>query len=153
VALPDHLFVSWDGLLYDTRKPHWSAHPLRLYSRTFPSIHNSLELRTTLRAGPYAWPGGYQMYLITSDGEAMSFEAARAEYYQLAYAMRHKLNDGWRVVGCEINYEDNDMVCCHTGKKIPAAYGDDHEDSPCIEDGVDNCNDAGTGEGQYHGRI
>lgn len=27
------------------------------------------------------------------------------------------------------------------------------EDSPCIEDGVHNCDDAGTGEGRYHGRI
>ncbi len=27
------------------------------------------------------------------------------------------------------------------------------EDSPCIEDGVHNCNDWGTGEGRYHGRI
>lgn len=26
-------------------------------------------------------------------------------------------------------------------------------DSPHIEDGVDNCNDAGTGEGRYHGRM
>lgn len=27
------------------------------------------------------------------------------------------------------------------------------EDSPCLEDGVDNCNDWGTGEGRFHGRI
>lgn len=27
------------------------------------------------------------------------------------------------------------------------------EDSPCIENGVDNCDDAGTGEGRYHGRM
>ena len=27
------------------------------------------------------------------------------------------------------------------------------EDTPCIEAGVHNCNDWGTGEGAYHGRI
>lgn len=27
------------------------------------------------------------------------------------------------------------------------------EDTPCIEAGVHNCNDYGTGEGQFHGRI
>lgn len=27
------------------------------------------------------------------------------------------------------------------------------EDTPCLEDGRDNCNDAGTGEGRFHGRI
>lgn len=26
-------------------------------------------------------------------------------------------------------------------------------DSPCLEDGVDNCNDWGTGEGRFHGRM
>lgn len=28
-----------------------------------------------------------------------------------------------------------------------------HDDSPHIEDGVDNCNDHGTGEGRFHGRM
>lgn len=128
MGLPDHLFVSWDGCLYDTRMPEWSSHPLRQpYQHSFREIDNSLQLRATLRAGPYAWPGGYPMYFVMGDGESMSFEAARAEYRQLARAMRNKdrHNDGWLVVGCDINYEDNDMVCCHTGKKIPAAYGDD----------------------------
>ena len=27
------------------------------------------------------------------------------------------------------------------------------EDSPCLEAGVDNCDDAGTGEGRWHGRV
>jgi hypothetical protein len=27
------------------------------------------------------------------------------------------------------------------------------EDTPCIESGRDNCDDWGTGEGQFHGRI
>ena len=27
------------------------------------------------------------------------------------------------------------------------------EDSPCIESGRDNCDDWGTGEGAYHGRM
>lgn len=126
MTLPDHLFVASSGEMYDTRMPDWSKHPLRKpYSYTFGRIRNSLELRATLRAGPYTWPGGYQMFLLTSDGETLSFEAAMDNYYQLAYPMRHKLNDGWRVVACDINYEDTDMVCCHSGKPIPAAYGDE----------------------------
>jgi len=32
------------------------------------------------------------------------------------------------------------------------AYGEP-EDTPCFETGRDNCDDWGTGEGQYHGRI
>jgi hypothetical protein len=38
--------------------------------------------------------------------------------------MRHGWGDGWSVVAVGINYEDQDMVCCITGEKIPAAYGE-----------------------------
>jgi hypothetical protein len=27
------------------------------------------------------------------------------------------------------------------------------DDTPCLEDGRDNCDDAGTGEGRWHGRM
>ena len=30
---------------------------------------------------------------------------------------------------------------------------DEHDDSPCLEDGRHNCDDWGTGEGRYHGRM
>lgn len=33
------------------------------------------------------------------------------------------------------------------------AAAKDHDDTPCLEDGRDNCNDHGTGEGQFHGRM
>lgn len=76
----------------------------------------------------------------------------------------------------------NDTVCAQCGAKLPeecdtvavfngycnefcqsaarddldAGQGDPDEyieDTPCLEDGVDNCDDAGTGEGRWHGRI
>ena len=67
------------------------------------------------------------MYFITSDGGALSFEAARSELRQVLNAIRTRANDGWRIVACEINYEDSDLYCDHTGKQIPAAYADDSE--------------------------
>jgi hypothetical protein len=33
------------------------------------------ELKSILRAGPYAWPGGYPQYFIAGDGNALSFAA------------------------------------------------------------------------------
>lgn len=127
MKLADRLFVSsCDGALYDTRVSNWSAHPLRpVYCRTFAKIANTQELRATLRAGPYAWPGGYQMYFIANDGAALSFESVRENYYQCAYSIRNKINDGWRIVACDINYEDNDLTCSHSGARIPAAYSED----------------------------
>lgn len=86
-------------------------------------INNSKDLRTALRNGPYAWPGGYPLYFITHDGEALSFKAVRDEYRLVLRSVREKSNDGWRVVGVDINYEDEDLICAHTNERIPSAYG------------------------------
>jgi len=94
------------------------------YVKHFRSIETVSQLKATLRAGEFAWPGCYQLFLITSDGAALSFAAARSEFRSLAWSIRNKCDDGWRVIGCEVNYEDTDLTCAHTGKPIPAAYGE-----------------------------
>ena len=124
--LPEYLFAPDDGALYDTRRANWSAAPLRAdYKRTHRHIGNTLQLRATLRAGPCAWPGGYPLFFLTSDGEALSFETVRAEYAQVSRAVRDKSKDGWRVVGCTINYEDAELTCAHSGNRIESAYGEE----------------------------
>jgi len=120
--LPNHL-NEFEGGLYDTRDPEWSSKPLRVnYSRNHGTIETVADLKATLRGGEFAWPGGYQMYLITSDGEALSFDTARKEFASLVDAFR--TDTTWRVIGCDINYEDNELYCAHSGDKIPAAYSD-----------------------------
>jgi hypothetical protein len=122
----EHLFVSDDGSLYDTRAVDWANHPLRAdYRRTHCEINSTIELRATLRAGAYAWPGGYPLYFITSDGCALSFETVRAEYAQCSRAIRERSRDGWRIVGCEVNWEDDELTCDHSGARIQSAYGSD----------------------------
>ncbi len=86
---------------------------------------NTHDLKNALRNGPYAWPGGYPCYFITSDGAALSFEAVRSEFRQVIRAIRQGLNDGWRVVAVAINYEEPHLYCEHTGKLIESAYSED----------------------------
>lgn len=88
-------------------------------------IDSVSDFRKAMRHGPYAWPGGYPCYFITADGAALSFEAVREERRQVLYSLMHGLrNSGWRVVAMAINYEDEDLICEHTGKLIECAYGD-----------------------------
>jgi len=89
------------------------------------NVKTTKDLKTALRNGQWVWPGGYPLYFITSDGAALSFDAVRSEYRQVINAVRHRLNDGWRVVAVDINYEDSDLYCDHTGQRIESAYGDD----------------------------
>jgi len=76
--------------------------------------------------GPFAWPGGYPMYFLCADGAALSFDAALENADLIRGAIAEKDNTGgWRVVGCDINWEDQDLFCAHTGKQIAPAYGKD----------------------------
>lgn len=124
-----HLFISSDGTLHDTRDSNWSANPLRVnFRRCHNRIESVADFKACLRAGPFTDLGGYPLYFITSDGGALSFESAQNEFRNIAESIATKSRDGWQVVACEINYEDSELVCDHSGKKIPSAYGDDESE-------------------------
>lgn len=98
-----------------------------------PMINTIADFRKALEDGPYAWPGGYPMFFYTSDGEALSYEAASAERVAIEDAIQSRSNDGWRVVGVDVNWEDTDLYCVHTGKKIESAYGENpRRDNPMV---------------------
>ena len=73
----------------------------------------------------YAWPGGYPLFLITSDGAALCCDCAKQEYKQIAYSIRHNLRDGWRVEAADVNWEDPDLYCDHCSKRIESAYAEE----------------------------
>ena len=83
---------------------------------------------------PYAWPGGYPRFFVCDDGEALSFEAARENCRLILESLRDKTNDGWRVIGCAINWDDPMLVCADSGKRIASAYAEP-EDKPV--EGID----------------
>lgn len=85
------------------------------------------DFKKALEYGPYAWPGGYPMYFITSDGGALSFEAAEAEASSVIDSIQNNHSDGWRIVARDVNWEDTSLTCDHTGKRIESAYGEDDE--------------------------
>lgn len=126
-ARPEHFFVGSDGDLYRTDRPGWSlsAPVRRNYRRTAREVATAADLKATLRAGGSAWPGGYPLYFLTSDGAALSFESVRKNLRKVLDAIKHGDNSGgWRVVGCDVNWEDGTLTCEHSGKRIASAYAD-----------------------------
>lgn len=99
-----------------------------VYSRHFARIANGAELRATLRAGAFAWPGGYPLYLVTLDGAALCFKCARDNLKEITSEIRGNYSTGWRVVGCATNEEDSQLTCEHCNARIPSAYGDDENE-------------------------
>jgi hypothetical protein len=83
------------------------------------------ELKNCIRDGKYAWPGGYPKYFITSDGEALSFDAVKDNFHDVVFNMKYLPSfHGWNVVACAINWEDDNLTCSHTDEKIESAYGE-----------------------------
>ena len=117
-----------DGALFDTRAPQWhESAPLRPeYSRHFATIETVAQFKATMRAGGYAWPGGYALAFLTIDGGALCFDCARAEARNVIHSIRHGIGDGWRVVGCfDCDNADSATHCDHCAAHIG---GPDHAD-------------------------
>ena len=87
----------------------------------------SIDVLTAIKRAlrdKYAWPGGYPLAILMSDGECLCIDCAKTEYRQLAYSEIHKLRDGWRPESPFINWEDTELFCAHCNKPIESAYGD-----------------------------
>ena len=81
------------------------------------------DIKQQLRSGPYAWPGGYPKYFITSDGAALSFEAVYEEWRNIVSAHLDKNTScGWHLADVAINWENPGLYCEHTNLPIEAAY-------------------------------
>jgi len=84
------------------------------------------EIKEVLRAGPYAWPGGYPLYFVTADGGVLSYESVLRNWPLVCDAVRRRdYNSGWMVVACMINWEDPQLFCDHSAERIESAYAED----------------------------
>lgn len=126
---PAWLFVSsFDGALYDCRVPSWNKKPpLRpVFRRSHPCIETTHDLKAALRAGPYAWPGGYQMYFLCDDGAALCFDCVWRELRNILPAVAAHDRSGWNVVALDVNHDSPALFCDHCNNQIkPNYYGED----------------------------
>lgn len=90
------------------------------YSFTFSKSRNSLQLRATLRAGGFVFPGGYPLYLVNNEGDCICFKCAKKNYKSVS---RDLLHNG--SLHCDINFENNDLTCEYCNNQIEPAYGED----------------------------
>jgi len=50
-------------------------------------IETVKDFGNALKQGPYAWPGGYPLFFVTSDGGALAFGTAWEERANIAQAI------------------------------------------------------------------
>ena len=84
------------------------------------------DVNQIFKNGPYAWPGGYPLFFVMKDGNPMSFEAAQQEKQRIFEEMNDPRGDSqWQVAAVDINWEDGQLFCSHTNKRIESAYAEE----------------------------
>jgi len=78
-----------------------------------------------------AWPGGYPLFYLFTDGGCICPECANANIVEIDAAMRDARGNrphssgcgGWAIDAVEANWEDDSLTCDHCGERIESAYG------------------------------
>jgi hypothetical protein len=81
----------------------------------------SLRLADALSRAPFAWPGGYPLHAITSDGGNLCHHCCGSERLNIATTSG---NDGWTVVDLAVNWEEPELHCDHCSGRIESAYAE-----------------------------
>lgn len=81
----------------------------------------SLRLADQLAHHPYAWPGGYPLFGVTSDGAALCRHCASTERTSIGTTTG---TDGWCLVAIDVNWEDPELYCDVCGDRIESAYAE-----------------------------
>ena len=86
------------------------------------NIKTTSDLKNAIRSGAYTFPGCYPLFFITSDGAALSFDSVKKNLRSVLWSIKNEVNDGWRIIGCDANWEDGELTCEHSGERIESAY-------------------------------
>lgn len=82
------------------------------------------DLKEAIRTNGAAWPGGYPLFAVLDDGEALSIKACKELFKELIWSTLRNMEDGLTVVAIDINYECPDLFCVHSGDRIESAYAE-----------------------------
>lgn len=129
--LPEYFMVGSDGALYDTRQADWSANPVRKdYAVTRRTIETVADVKATLRAGEYTFPGAYRLAFIACDGGLLSYDAVLDNLHEVFSSISGDIRDGWKLEAVTIVDEmEGQITCDHTNEVLKES--DTHEYLAC----------------------
>jgi hypothetical protein len=87
-------------------------------------VNTSKDALQSIVRHPYAWPGGYPLFAITTCGAALCKKCCKDNYRIIREAQNGNLRDGWQVDAVDVNWEETDLLCDDCGDLIESAYGE-----------------------------
>lgn len=92
------------------------------------TTYSRKDLARDLREGPYTSLGGYPKFFVSRDGCTLSFKTV-LEHAKLCLRATGQAKPAledlqWAIYGADINWEDPDLYCEHSGERIPSAYAE-----------------------------
>lgn len=75
-------------------------------------------LKSVIRE-PYAWPGGYERAVFTTDGGVICHTCCKENYRLMLHSTRGDYRDGWQVAGTfasGVDCDAGDNHCDHCNK-------------------------------------
>lgn len=82
------------------------------------------EVKKAIRE-KYAWPGGYELIGILSDGASICTHCMKINFRNIAWSTKHHSSDGWQYMCTDVNWENPDMYCCNCNKHLLPEYSND----------------------------
>jgi hypothetical protein len=86
-------------------------------------IKTAADFRRAIRMGQYAWPGGYEIYYITSDCGVLCVPCANKERRTILSSIVDACDDGWRVVAADaVCNTDSEVRCDNCYRVLQEEY-------------------------------
>ena len=92
--------------------------------------NNPADMAAMVARDGYAWPGGYELVIVTDDGAVLCSDCVQANYDQVyREAISKERGCGWKpaavgAIGSNID-EAEYMACGHCGKVLCDGEGED----------------------------
>jgi len=93
-------------------------------------IRTVADFEAALANGPYTSLGSYPVYFVTANNTALSFKNAKRNAGKIKRAIEKQRDDGWRVTGIDVNWEDPEFYDDENGERIESAYAEDRAGAP-----------------------
>ena len=90
-------------------------------------IQTAEAFEEALKWGPYTSVGSYPLFFLTENGEPLSYQSAKDNMAEILDAFANEDDPQWRVTYVDINWENAELYCSHSGERIESAYAEPEE--------------------------